>query len=108
MVLGMEWLASLGEIRANFRELTLKIPATEGSFTLKGEPARARSAASLRSIVKILRNEGEGFLLYFQDIQDVKEANLMPTWMEGILEEYNEVFQNPGGLPPSRRQDHRH
>ena len=108
VVLGMEWLASLGEIRANFRELTLKITATEGSFTLKGEPARARSAASLRSIVKILRNEGEGFLLYFQDIQDVKEANLMPTWMEGILEEYNEVFQNPGGLPPSRRQDHRH
>ena len=26
VVLGMEWLASLGEVRANFRELTLKIP----------------------------------------------------------------------------------
>ena len=44
VVLGIEWLASLGEIRANFRELTLKIPTTEGSFTLKGEPAMARSA----------------------------------------------------------------
>ena len=102
MVLGMEWLASLGEIRTNFRELTLKIPTTEGSFTLKGEPAMARSAASLRSIVKVLRNEGEGFLLCCQDLQAVREANLMPTWMEGILKEYNEVFQDPSGLPPSR------
>jgi len=57
VVLGMEWLASLGEIRANFRELTLKIPTTKGSFTLKGEPTMARFVASLRSIVKVLRNE---------------------------------------------------
>ena len=85
MVLGMEWLASLGEIRANFRELTLKIPTTEGSFTLKGEPAMARFAISLRSIVKVLWNEGEGFLLCYQDLQAVQEANLMHTWTEGIL-----------------------
>ena len=62
VVLGMEWLASLGEIRENFKELTLKIPTTEGSFTLKGEPTMVRSAILLRSIVKVLRNEGAGFL----------------------------------------------
>ena len=26
--------------------------------------------------------------------------------MEGILEEYNEIFGDPSGLPRSRRQDH--
>lgn len=82
VVLGMEWLASLGEIRANFRELTLKIPTAEGSFTLKGEPAMARSAASLRSIVKTLRNEGEGFLLCCQDLQAVQE-NRPATYLDG-------------------------
>ena len=66
----------------------------------------ARSAASLRSFVKVLGNEGEEFLLCCQDLQAVQEANLIPTWKEGILEEYNEVFQDPSGLPPSRRQDH--
>eukprot|EP00256_Glycine_max_P042597 XP_006593215.1 uncharacterized protein LOC102668698 [Glycine max] len=106
VVLGMEWLASLGEIRANFRELTLKIPTTEGSFTLKGEPAMARSAASLRSIAKVLQNEGEGFLLCCRSLPAVPEASLIPAWMEGILEEYHEIFQDPSGLPPSRRQDH--
>lgn len=30
MVLGMEWLGGLGEIRANFKGLTLKIPSNEG------------------------------------------------------------------------------
>ena len=35
VVLGMEWLASLGEVRANFRELTLKIPIANGYHTLK-------------------------------------------------------------------------
>ena len=106
MALGMEWLTSLGKIRENFRELTLKIPITEGSFTLKGEPTMTRSTVSLRSIVKVLRNEEEGFLLCCQDLQVVHEVNLIPAWMEGILDEYNEVFQDPSGLLPSRRQDH--
>jgi len=66
----------------------------------------ASSAASLRSIIKVLRNEGEGFLLCCRGLQAVPEASLILAWMKGILEEYNEIFQDPSGLPPSRRQDH--
>ena len=66
----------------------------------------ARSAASLRSIAKVLQTEGEGFLLCCRSLPAVPEASLIPAWMEGILEEYHEIFQDPSGLPPSRRQDH--
>lgn len=48
VVLGMEWLAGLGKIRANFKELTLKVPTATGTQVLKGEPAMARSAASYK------------------------------------------------------------
>lgn len=42
IVLGMEWLAELGDIGANFRELTFKVPTQGGIRTLEGESALFR------------------------------------------------------------------
>lgn len=107
MVLGMEWLSSLGEIRANFRELTLKVPIVGGYHVLKGEPGLARAVVSFKSIIKAINEEGRGFLLEYQNLQAESEANTnLPDWLNSILGEYHEVFQEPTELPPPRRHDH--
>lgn len=49
VVLEMEWLSSLGEIRANFKELTLKNPMEGKYYILKGE---------FKSIIKAIDDEG--------------------------------------------------
>ena len=36
IVLGMDWLASLGEIRANFKKLTIKLEAESEMMILRG------------------------------------------------------------------------
>jgi hypothetical protein len=66
IVLGMEWLAQLGEIRANFGDLILKVPTQTGVHVLKGDPTLSRAVVSLKSMYKALQAAGEAYLLIIQ------------------------------------------
>ena len=68
MVLGMEWLASLGEIRANFEQLTLVLKIDGRKVIIKGEPELLKKDASLKSMLKAL-HLGERFLIDYHHIQ---------------------------------------
>ena len=68
MVLGMEWLASLGEIRANFEQLTLVLKIDGRKVIIKGEPELLKKDASLKYMLKAL-HQGEGFLIDYHHIQ---------------------------------------
>jgi len=48
IVLGMEWLAQLGEFRANFGDLILKVPTSSGFHVLQGDPTLSRAPTSLK------------------------------------------------------------
>lgn len=102
MVLGMEWLSSL----ANFKDLIIKIPMGNRYHILKGEAELQRAPASLKSIMKAMQDEGQGYLLEYQTLQEEKQQEVRPKWLEEILTSYTEVFKEPQGLPPSRRHDH--
>ena len=54
MVLGIEWLASLGEIRANFEQLTLVLKIDGRKVIIKGEPELLKKDVSLKSMLKAL------------------------------------------------------
>ena len=103
----MEWLSSLGEIKANFKDLTIKIPWGNRYHVLKGESELLRAATSFKSVLKAMRDEGQVFLLEYQMLKAGTDSVISPpNWLEGVLSEFEEVFQEPKGLPPSRRQDH--
>jgi len=107
IVLGMEWLSFLGEIRANFKELMIKIPLGNSYHVLKGEPELARASASFKSIIKVIKNEGQGFFLNTEIWRKKKfMIHPQPDWVSAVLNEYEDVFQEPQGLPPSRRHGH--
>ena len=63
MVLGMDWLASLGDVEANFKNLTLKWEEGGHKRMLLGEPSLSKNQASWKSMVKALGDEGKGFYL---------------------------------------------
>lgn len=63
MVLGMDWLASLGNIEANFGELCLKWEWKGQVYKIQGDPALCTRQASWKSITKVLNDEGVGFYL---------------------------------------------
>ena len=68
MVLGTEWLADLGEIKANFKEFTLKINQGGRRIVIKGDTMLYKSAASLQTLIKVLREDGDGCLVNCQVI----------------------------------------
>ena len=68
MVLGTDWLASLGEIRANFEEQTLVLKIDGRKVIIKGEPELLKKDVSLKSMLKAL-HQGKGFLIDYHHIQ---------------------------------------
>lgn len=105
MVLGMDWLESLGDIEANFRHLVIKWKDGDHKLMLKGDPSLCKNQASWKTMIKALRDEGEGCLVeYYQLLGDEAETQSCAADMETVLEAFNDVFQEPVGLPPKRER----
>lgn len=60
MVLGMDWLASLGNTEANFRKLSLKWKQNDHCFSIIGDPALSVVQVSWKAVMKAMQGEGVG------------------------------------------------
>lgn len=108
LVLGVEWLESLGETRINWRQMYMKVRIGKKWVCLKGDPALTHAQASLRSVAKLVKSEGVGYVI------ELRKVELGGKDAEGqIGEEYLRILQdfplvtNPiQGLPPQRARDH--
>ena len=71
VVLGMDWLETLEEVWANFKEATLKVDWQAKRVVLKGDPelcsrpARGGGGSSFKSVRKIIHGEGHGLMIQF-------------------------------------------
>jgi hypothetical protein len=107
MVLGVDWLSTLGPILWDFAKLTMKfqyhhkevllqglIPATSNWEVEDGLPTK--EGAKHKGIWLQLMGDG------------VPQIQRLPhSAIAELLEGYQEVFREPTGLPPSRTCDHR-
>ncbi|KAI5422882.1 hypothetical protein KIW84_046056 [Lathyrus oleraceus] len=72
-----------------------------------GESKLSKAATSFKSILKVMRDEGRVFLLEYQILKAGTGSVISPpSWLEEVLSEFEEVFQEPKGVPSSRRQKH--
>ena len=53
LILGISWLATLGEVRSNWVEPSMKFKQGNEWVTLRGDPTLVRSAISVRSLQKL-------------------------------------------------------
>ncbi|MCH87798.1 hypothetical protein A2U01_0008677, partial [Trifolium medium] len=107
MALGMDWLASLGNIEANFGELCLKWKSNGFSHKIQGDPAMCTRQASLKAMVKALADSGVGYYLQSMSASNQEEhVGGVDTELTAIIREFEEVFNMPSGLPPIREHDH--
>ncbi|CAJ2652809.1 unnamed protein product [Trifolium pratense] len=107
MVLGMDWLASLGNVEANFGDLCLKCEVDGQKYTIQGDPAMCNNQATWKAMIKALSNEGIGFYIHtLMEVKIVLSANEDMYEWEKIIEEFGEVFNKSSGLPPIKEHDH--
>ncbi|MCH87042.1 hypothetical protein A2U01_0007907 [Trifolium medium] len=107
MVLGMDWLSCLGNIEANFGQLCLKWEYGGKKFMIQGDPALCTRQASWKAVLKVLANEGVGFMVQSVDrkIAETSVNTPLSDW-DKLIAEFKDVFNMPQGLPPTREYDH--
>eukprot|EP00253_Pinus_taeda_P026929 PITA_26929 len=108
IVLGAEWLFTLGPITMDFQELYMSFKQNNSTHTFCGLQAGAPSIISSHRMEKLLKKGHHGVIAQFNTIQAV-EPNSLPIHpeMQHILNNHLPVFDKPHELPPSRGEhDH--
>lgn len=111
MVLGVHWLCTLGGstdgVKFNFRRLTMEFEYEDKMMMLQGiEPKlKVVDAATLQ---KASSNGGQLFMIIVNSVEDQgrgyhieEQEKQEPVEISAVLREYNKVFEQPRGLPPS-------
>lgn len=107
IVLRVEWLESLGEVKVNWKLLTMKIKEGDRSICLRGDPSLSKTLVSLKSILKAVNSGEQGMLIEFGEVTlEGLDAPKVSSEIEALLKQFPEVCQPTVGLPPPRSRDH--
>lgn len=104
MVLGIQWLSTLGEIRWNFKELRIGFIYRGKYMTLGGTSKSATQWMTGRPIVGA---QCASMTLCVYPVSMLNTMELSHTFLDPLLAEYDDVFAKPKGMPPQRSHDHR-
>ena len=74
MVLGMEWLAGLGEIEANFEKITLIVPMQNKKVILRVEPELIKATISMKMIKGTKLKSDQGFMVELKRVEREREV----------------------------------
>ncbi|KAH6796258.1 hypothetical protein C2S51_037244 [Perilla frutescens var. frutescens] len=113
VILGVSWLATLGDVQTNWARMTMKFKHCDKLVELCGKASLARREISMASLQK-LSNIETCWVLFAIHVRDEgkKEdrCNYAPTNMQDdpnfvkIITEFKDVFQSPSTLPPLKHQ----
>ncbi|TYK21518.1 Ty3/gypsy retrotransposon protein [Cucumis melo var. makuwa] len=113
VILGMQWLYSLGVTICDWKNLTLTFYDNEKQICIKGNPSLTKARVSLKNLVKTWEEHDHGYLIECRPIEVVElktfhkeekeetEEKLIP-----ILNQFSDVFEWLEKLPPRRSIEH--
>ena len=120
VVLGVEWLSTLGSIQANFSIPSVEFTHNNQHITLQAAHSPNPSATTYHQFCHYLSNNSIASLhILSVDTQHRSHTTLattidnpssllshLPSPIKSLLQEYQCIFQKPRGLPPQRPHDH--
>src|SRR6202522_4744965 len=107
VVLGIQWLQSLGTMAFNFQELFMKFSVEGKEIELRGITGKPGKVISSNDMTKLLKKGHQGIIaqLCSLDVQTSKPS--IPQDIQRIIDTHSKVFEDiPKGLPPTRNHDH--
>jgi hypothetical protein len=107
VVLGIQWLQSLGTMAFNFQELFMKFSLEGKEIELRGITGKPGKVISSNDMTKLLKKGHQGVIaqLCSLDVQTSKPS--IPQDLQRIIDKHSKVFEDiPKGLPPTRNHDH--
>ncbi|XP_050906359.1 uncharacterized protein LOC127120018 [Lathyrus oleraceus] len=110
VVVGMSWLKSLGDMIVNWKKQTMEFWHEGKWVMLRGIEGTSEAISALQSIIgkasKGYGNKGWSLDAKLSTTEGQTEAVLGQSDMQGVLKSFEDVFQEPKGLPPRRSRDH--
>ncbi|MCI07756.1 RNA-directed DNA polymerase (Reverse transcriptase), partial [Trifolium medium] len=111
VVLGIEWLKTLGDTITNWKQQTMSFWQDKKWITLQGTGGCRQLTASLQSILSKVRPNTQNMMWELNEVKTKGggESELsvqQQKEMDALLLKYESVFQTPSGLPPKRYKDH--
>eukprot|EP00253_Pinus_taeda_P034749 PITA_34749 len=106
VVLGVQWLQSLGTIAFNFEEIFIKFSMEGKEVELRGTAGKPGKIISSNGMTKLLKKEKRGVIaqLCWLDVS-TSESSIFPD-LKKALDNHSKVFETPKGLPPMHDYDH--
>ena len=113
MVLGVQWLSTLGTIKWDFQKLWMEFLYQDQSFKLKGLSPKKLKVVNSPCSGKLLATAAQICLLQVKEVssinpqeQTTKDTHLNPpsnaTELELLKTQYADIFKEPDSLPPAR------
>lgn len=112
VILGVEWLAKLGEVTLNWRELTMVFEQGGRKRTIKGDPTLARRVVEPKALFRMKEVEAWmlvwelGWIWRSQEPIGGELTKAQSVAMDQILSQHARVFHESRGLPPDRGMVH--
>ena len=106
VVLGVDWLRSLGTINWNFAELSMRFIMGGKEITLQGLKAPKHAVEEEPNLNKVTLTKGKGIWLQLMKITAPFGAATTEPSIQAVLDGFKSVFNEPKGLPPFRSHDH--
>jgi len=104
MVLGIQWLKSLGPIFWDFSSLKMEFQKEGKKVLIYGMEVEKSEVDCSPTFLQELRRVEEGLILQIWELGSVQ--NEIPKQIKNLLLEFMEVFQELKEIPPSRSHDH--
>lgn len=97
-----------GEVKTNWKEQLMRFEEKGVTVTLQGDPTLCNGPVSLKAFWKAIKDDGEGIIIEYEGLQAGEwdqETEVSPAVMK-VVSEFDAVFGEPQGLPPSRGKEH--
>ncbi|KAK2387384.1 hypothetical protein QL285_061173 [Trifolium repens] len=109
IVLGVQWLKTLGPTLTDYNHLTLSFCREGKIIQLMGQPKPTPAEASLHQFKRLFSTHAIDTLLQVQPNQPPPSTNPAqphPPAIDPILHKFSQLFSEPTALPPPRPTDH--
>ncbi|KAF5456115.1 hypothetical protein F2P56_025626 [Juglans regia] len=107
IVLGVNWLATLGLIVWDFSKLSMQLKNGGHKVELRGLEPTPISLEGSSKVMLASMTKGIGFLQQIQIESKVDSVVVQNTEVSELLTQFQGVFEEPNGLPPVRDHDHK-
>ena len=110
MVLGVQWLQSLGRVIHDWKNLTMKFTMDGKEHVIRGDAIKTILYGMVHSLQKLMANGLTMFMMQMVKVTDSLPLNAIvgehTQELEHLLTEYQQIFQVPTTLPPPQSHDH--